>query len=76
MQDGRKLMKLFRYRRPSVNQVLGITKAKRRMKKASGYYTLTKPMRMKTNLERQAKSRIGYYHPLVRFLRNLFRFRS
>ena len=31
-------MKLFRYRRPSLNTLLGITKAKKRVKKELGHH--------------------------------------
>ncbi|HQH71216.1 MAG TPA: hypothetical protein PK360_03970 [bacterium] len=62
----------FRYRRPSLNTLLGITRAKRRLKKATGYYALTKPLRLQTNWERRLKRKAGYYHPVVRFLRYLF----
>lgn len=69
-------MKLFfPYRRPSMKTLLGITRAKRRVKKVSGYYALTKPLRFKTNLERRLKWKIGYSHPVIRFLRNLFGWR-
>ncbi len=64
---------MIRYRKPSIKTVLGITKAKKRIKKATGYYQVTKPLRFKTNMERRMKRRIGYYHPVVRFIRHLFK---
>jgi hypothetical protein len=38
-------MKLFRYRRPSLKTLLGITKAKKRLKKNLGITALLKPFR-------------------------------
>jgi hypothetical protein len=63
--------KLFRYRRPSVKTVLGITKAKRELKKATGYYAVTKPLRWGTNTKRTALRRVGYYSGPMKFLRFL-----
>jgi hypothetical protein len=53
-------MKLFRYRKPSVKTALGITKAKRRIKKKSGYYAATKPTRAVSNAKRRVKRKAGY----------------
>ena len=36
-------MKFFRYRRPSLNTLLGITKAKKRLKKELGITAAMKP---------------------------------
>lgn len=61
-------MKLFRYRKPSVNSMLGITKAKRRFKKATGISTIeryTKPSRIKQHY----KQKLGLYSPLARTVR-------
>jgi hypothetical protein len=38
-------MKLFRYRRPSLKTLLGITNAKRRLNKELGITALLKPVR-------------------------------
>ena len=65
--------KLFRYRRPSVKTVLGITKAKRQLKKATGYYAVTKPLRWGTNTKRTVLRKVGYYSGPMKFLRFLFR---
>jgi hypothetical protein len=37
-------MKLFRYRRPSLKTLLGVTKAKKRLKKELGITTAMKPL--------------------------------
>lgn len=65
--------KLLRYRRPSVKTLLGVTKAKRQLKKATGYYAVTKPFRWKTNTERKVLHKAGYYSGPMKFLRFLFR---
>jgi hypothetical protein len=61
-------MKLFRYRKPSLNTMLGITKAKRRFRKATGISTVeryTKPSRIKQRIKQKA----GLYSPPVTALR-------
>jgi len=52
-------MKLFRYRRPSLNTLLGITKAKKRMKKELGVTDALKPFRAWTNAKRRFKRKNG-----------------
>lgn len=61
-------MKLFRYRRPSVNTMLGITRAKRKVKRSLGISQVqawTKPSRVK----QRAKYDLGLYSPTVRIIR-------
>ena len=61
-------MKLFRYRRPSLNNVLGVTKAKRRVKRSLGISQVqawTKPSRVK----QKVKYRAGLYSPVARAVR-------
>ena len=61
-------MKLFRYRRPSLNQLLGVTAAKRRVKRELGISQVeawTKPSRVKQRLKQQ----VGLYSPEVRVIR-------
>ena len=53
-------MKFFRYRRPSFNNLLGITKAKKRVKKELGITDAMKPLRWWTNTKRHFKRKIGY----------------
>ena len=53
-------MKLFRYRRPSLTTVLGITKAKKRLKKELGITEAMKPIRLWTKHRRRFNRRIGY----------------
>ena len=62
-------MKLFRYRKPSINTILGITKEKRLIKRALGISQVqawTRPSRIK----QRAKYRLGLYSPAIRIIRN------
>ena len=45
-------MKFFRYRRPSLNTLLGITKAKKRLNKELGITDAMQPFRFWTNSSR------------------------
>ena len=56
-------MKLFRYRRPSLKTLLGITKEKKRIKKELGITQTMKPFRFWSNEKRKIKRRAGYYSP-------------
>ena len=61
-------MKIFRYRKPSMNTVLGITAAKRRVKRELGISQVeawTKPSWVKQRLHQ----RVGLYSPVVRVVR-------
>lgn len=63
-------MKFFRYRRPSVKTLLGITKAKKQVKKDLGITAALKPFRWWTNQKRKAKRAVGYESAVGRLLRN------
>ena len=61
-------MKLFRYRKPSMRQMLGVTKIKRQVKRELGISQVqgwTQPSRLK----QKAKQRVGLYSPEVRAVR-------
>src|SRR5690349_8858319 len=62
-------MKVFRYRRPSVNALLGITRAKRRVNRSAGITAAFKPFRAPGNLLRTANRRT-YYYPISRTLKS------
>ncbi|NLM69435.1 MAG: hypothetical protein GX177_05480 [Firmicutes bacterium] len=62
-------MKFFRYRKPSAKTVLGITKAKKRIKKQTGITAATRPLRAVSNAKRRAKRKIGYYSTPARMVR-------
>ena len=62
-------MKLFRYRRPSLRNLTGYTRVKRRAKRQLGISQVqawTKPSRVK----QRAKQHAGYYTPTLRAVRN------
>jgi hypothetical protein len=62
-------MKLFRYRKPSINTILGITSAKRQLKRELGISQVqawTKPSRIK----QRTKYNLGLYSPAARIIRN------
>jgi hypothetical protein len=63
-------MKFFHYRRPSLNALLGITKAKKRLKKELGITDAMKPFRCWTNTKRRFKRKIGYESDTGRLIRN------
>ncbi len=63
-------MKFFRCRRPSLNTILGITKAKKRIKKELGSTEAMKPFRWWTNPKRKIKRDIGYESDTGRLIRN------
>ena len=63
-------MKFFRYRRPSLKTMLGITKAKKRIKKELGITEFMKPFRWWTNTKRGFKRKIGYESPTGRLIRD------
>jgi hypothetical protein len=62
-------MRLFRYRRPSLNTLLGITKAKKRIKKELGITEAMKPFRWWTNTKRRFNRKIGYESDAGRLIR-------
>lgn len=63
-------MKIFRYRRPSLKTMLGITREKKRLKKELGITEVLKPFRFWSNEKRKIKRRAGYYSPQGRLLRD------
>ena len=63
-------MKFLRYRRPSLNTLLGITKAKKRLKKELGITDALKPFRAWTNAKRRFKRKIGYESETGRLIRD------
>lgn len=65
-------MKLFRYRKPSLNTLLGVTAAKRKVKRELGISQVqawTKPSR----LRQRAKQQLGLYSPVAREIRQAAR---
>ncbi len=62
-----------RYRRPSLSTLLGISQAKRRIKKATGIAQVERVINTPTNLKRRVLRRVGYYSEPMKFLRFLGR---
>lgn len=61
-------MKLLRYRTPSMKTVLGVTAAKRKVKRSLGISQVeawTKPSRIK----QRVKAKAGIYSPVARAIR-------
>jgi hypothetical protein len=63
-------MKFFRYRRPSLKTMFGVTKAKKRIKKDLGITALLRPFRAWGNAKRRIKRDIGYESEAGRLLRD------
>jgi hypothetical protein len=63
-------MTFFRYRRPSLNTLLGITQAKKKIKKELGITDALKPFRWWTNTKRRFKREVGYESETGRLMRN------
>jgi hypothetical protein len=63
-------MKFFRYRRPSLKTLLGVTSAKKRIKKDLGITAVLKPVRWWPNQKRKLKREIGYESNTGRLLRD------
>jgi hypothetical protein len=67
---------LIRYRKKSLKTTLGVTKAKRQVKKNLGIYEVTKYTNAGKNTKRRVKRKLGYESEpakLGRFLRRLFK---
>lgn len=65
-------MKLFRYRKPSLKTLFGVTRAKRQVKRSLGISQVqgwTQPSR----LRQKAKQRVGFYSPVARAIRQTSR---
>lgn len=62
----------MRYRRPSMNQLLGVTAAKRRVRRSLGVSQVeawTEPSRVK----QRVKYNVGFYSPAMRTARKISR---
>ncbi len=59
----------MRYRRPSLKNILGITKAKKHAKKKLGITAAMRPFRARENAKRRALRRVGYYSEPMKMLR-------
>ena len=59
----------MRYRKPSIKSLLGITKAKRRMKRSLGVYQVTKYTNASRNIKTRLKRKTGYYSEPMKIFR-------
>ncbi len=69
-------MRLFRYRRPSVKSMLGVTKAKKRINRQLGITAVKRPFRAPGNFKRRVLRHAGYYSEpmkIFRFIRRIFK---
>ena len=66
-------MSQMRYRKPSVKTLLGVTKWKKRAKKALGVNVVMKPFRLVGNYKRRMLRQAGYYNPEMKMMRAMQR---
>lgn len=66
-------MSHMRYRKPSVKTLLGVTKWKKRAKKALGVNAVMKPFRLVGNYKRRMLRQAGYYSPEMKMMRAMQR---
>ncbi len=62
--------RLRKHSRPSLNTLLGVTQAKKRLKKELGITAALKPFRAWTNAKRRFKRKIGYESEAGRLVRD------
>lgn len=67
------MTRLFRYRRPSVKTMLGVTRAKKRLNRQLGITAIKRPFRAPGNMKRRVLRRAGYYSEPMKFMRFLGR---
>jgi hypothetical protein len=63
----------MRYRKPSLKTILGLTAAKKRVKRDLGIYKVTKVLNAPSNAKRRVKRSLGYESESAKFVRFLFR---
>lgn len=63
----------MRYRKPSLKALLGVTKAKRHVKKELGVYKVTKVVNAPQNYKRNIKRKLGYESELMKLFRFIVR---
>jgi hypothetical protein len=69
-------MRLFRYRRPSLKTMMGVTRAKKRLNRQLGITAVKRPFRAPGNMKRRVLRRAGYYSgpmKMMRFMGRLFK---
>ena len=63
----------MRYRKPSIKTLLGVTAAKKKIKRDLGIYKVTKITNAPKNAKRRLKGSLGYESEGAKFVRFLFR---
>lgn len=66
----------MKYRRPSLKTVLGLTSAKKKVKKELGIYEITKVLNAPKNAKRRVKRSVGYESEpmkIFRFIKRLIK---
>ena len=66
----------IRYRKPSLKTVLGLTAAKKQLKRGLGVYNVTRVLNAPNNVKRRAKRAIGWESEgakLFRFIAKFFK---
>ncbi len=66
-------IRIFRYMRPSVKTMLGVTKAKKQIKRDLGITAAMRPFRAPGNMKRRVLRQAGYYSGPMKFFRFLGR---
>lgn len=67
------MTRLFRYRRPSMKTMLGVTRAKKRLNRQLGITAIKRPFRAPGNMKRRVLRRAGYYSEPMKFMRFISR---
>ena len=63
----------IRYRKPSLKTILGLTAAKKQLKRDLGIYKVTRVLNAPKNAKRRAKRALGYESEPAKFFRFLMR---
>ncbi len=69
-------IRIIRYRHPSLKTALGVTKAKKQVKRDLGITAAMRPFRAPGNMKRRVLRQAGYYSgPMkyFRFIRRIFK---
>jgi hypothetical protein len=62
-------MRFIHYRRPSLNTMLGVTRAKKRLDNGLGITAIKRPFRAPANTKRRFLQHAGYYSGPMKFMR-------
>jgi len=65
-------MKIFRYRKPSIRRLIGLTSLKRRVRHGLGISQM-QGITSKSRIRQRVLQRTGYYSPMMRVARNAWK---